>query len=94
MLFSLATCMIAPDRISAYSDEVAPTKAHYAALGIDILLGAALLVIGILATQLGFLPDSVQYAFIGGGVAYTIGTFSAIGLVVKMAIMPGSHLFN
>ncbi|MBS0624356.1 MAG: hypothetical protein JSS62_07050 [Verrucomicrobia bacterium] len=52
---------------------------------LDAILGIALLVIGAVSTQCGFLPSHLQYAFIGAGAAYTVGTLCALGVIITFA---------
>lgn len=62
------------------------------AVGVDLVLGVALLVIGICATQWGFLPVGLQYALIGAGSTYLMFMFLRIGSIIKVLKAPESFL--
>ena len=61
----------------AFSKQVL-ANTHYVAAGADFALGAALLVIGILGSQLGFLSSGLSFALIGSGSAYAIAIVSVV----------------
>ncbi|MFC2049201.1 hypothetical protein ACFLR2_00815 [Chlamydiota bacterium] len=97
MFFSLSLCAMQTNKVTEMSKSQVPfKKTHYAAAALDVITGLGLLAIGILATQMGFLPNiltsHVQYAFIGAGAAYTVGILAALGYLLKTVKAPNSYL--
>lgn len=80
MFFSISLCAGGIDQ------DAGPKPIVWGAIGADIILGLALLIIGIVATQFGFLPSNIQYAFIGAGAAYSFGLLCAVGVLIKAVI--------
>lgn len=95
MFFSVSMCAVEPIRGNIMTgEEPSFSKAHQIAAGADALLGIALLAIGILAAQFGFLPSNMQYALIGAGTAYSWGILCVVGLLIKFVKAPDSYLIK
>jgi hypothetical protein len=93
MFFGASVCMVSPKRPTESSPH-AFRKSHMAAFGVDTLIAIALLVIGILATQLNFLPSHVGYAFIGAGAAYSCALLAILGTLIKLIRLPRTYLIH
>jgi hypothetical protein len=71
-----------------------PYAFKFFAQGADLALGIALLLIGVLSTQFGFLPNSIQFAFIGAGAAYCFGILCVTAFVLKSMFARDRYLIR
>jgi uncharacterized membrane protein YwaF len=90
MLNALSYCFVGPQHQLGSKPE--ERGIHKAALAADIISGLALIIVGALATQYGFLSTELQYSLIGVGSGYVFLIFSYQLIRFKMNIAPNFFL--